>query len=230
MRPEPDLSTAAALIGEPARAAILSALLGGQSMPATELAYVAHVTPQTASAHLARLVDGGLLAVTSSGRHRYYRLKNAEVAHALEALARISPPPPLRNRQQSAEFETLRHGRTCYDHLAGRLGVAVTQALTGRELLVQADDGYALTDAGRAWLARLEIDEFALKRGRRRFAGVCIDWSERQPHVAGALGAAIAARFFEKRWLVRVPDSRAVRLTNTGHVALYDLLGLTLEG
>lgn len=230
MRPEPDLSTAAALIGEPARAAILSALLGGESMPATELAYIAHVTPQTASAHLARLVDGGLLVVTSSGRHRYYRLKNEAVARALEALARISPPPTLRNRQQSADFETLRHGRTCYDHLAGRLGVALTQALVERAVLLQADDGYTLTDAGRDWLARLEIDEARLRRGRRRFAGLCIDWSERQPHVAGALGAAIAARFFEKRWLVRVPDSRAVRLTNAGHVALYDLLGVRLEG
>lgn len=230
MRPEPDLSTAAALIGEPARAAILSALLGGQAMPATELAYIAHITPQTASAHLARLVAGGLLAVTASGRHRYYRLASTAVADALEALARVAPPPPLRNRRQSADFETLRHGRTCYDHLAGRLGVVLTQALVERDLLTPMDDGYRLTEAGGDWLARLEIDPAQLRRGRRRFAGVCIDWSERQPHVAGALGAAIAARFFGKRWLVRLPDSRAVRLTNAGHVALYDLFGVRLEG
>ena len=230
MRPEPDLSTAATLIGEPTRAAILSALLGGQSMPATELAYVAHITPQTASAHLNKLVDGGLLAVTSSGRHRYYRLKNEEVAYALEALARISPPPPLRNRQQSAEFETLRHGRTCYDHLAGRLGVALTQALVERGLLALADECYELSEVGRDWLAALQIDEVQLRRGRRRFAGACIDWSERQPHVAGALGAAITTRFFENRWLIRVPDSRAVRLSNAGHLAMHDLLGLRMDG
>ena len=229
MRPEPDLSTAAMLIGEPTRAAILSALLGGQSMPATELAYVAHITPQTASAHLARLVEGGLLAVTSSGRHRYYRLKNDEVAYALEALARISPPPTLRNRQQSAEYDTLRHGRTCYDHLAGRLGVAVTQALVGRGLLLLFGECYELTEVGREWLLTLQIDEAQLRQGRRHFAGACIDWSERQPHVAGALGAAIARRLFDSGWLVRMPDSRAVRLTNAGYVALYDMLGLRLE-
>lgn len=228
MQPEPDLATTAALIGDPTRAAILSALMGGRALPATELAYAAHITPQTASAHLHKLVDGGVLAVTTSGRHRYYRIRSDEVAHALEALARIAPPPPLRTRKQSADYDTLRHGRTCYDHLAGRLGVAVTRALVGRGLLAEGDAHFTLTDAGRGWLASLDIDADALRRNRRRFASACLDWSEREYHVAGAVGAAIASQFLEREWIVRLPDTRAVRLTGAGQAALNTQLGLDL--
>lgn len=225
MRPEPDLMTAAALIGDTTRAAILTALLGGQSLPATELAYIAQITPQTASAHLSKLVVGGLLTVTTRGRHRYYRLKNAEVAQALEALARIAPTPKLRTRRESAEFGALRHARTCYDHLAGRLGVAVTDALVERGLLTCDGEDYSVTRTGREWLAGLDIHEAEL-HGRRQFAPCCVDWSERRFHVAGALGAAITARFFERGWIMRLPDSRAVTLTDAGREALRKRLGL----
>src|SRR5262245_34681146 len=132
MQPEPDLATIATLIGDPTRATILWALLDGQSLPASELSYRAHVTPQTVSAHLAKLVEGGLLDVTRIGRHRYYRIKNAQVADALESLALLSPSPRIRSQHKSAEYQQLCLARTCYDHLAGKLGVAMTQVLCDR--------------------------------------------------------------------------------------------------
>lgn len=220
MQTEPDLSTIAALIGDPTRATMLSALLGGVALPANELAYRAHITAQTASAHLGKLVEGGLLGVERSGRHRYYRLKNAEVARVLESLAAISPPPRIRNRQQSAEYDTLCFARTCYDHLAGKLGVTLTQALLARDLIREHEQSYTLTDAGSAWLARWEIDEAGLCKGRRLFAPTCLDWSERQHHLAGALGAAITVSLFDRGWIARIPGGRAVRLTDDGRRGL----------
>lgn len=226
MNTAPDLSTIAALIGEPSRAAILSALLGGQSLPASELAYRAQITPQTTSSHLARLVEGGLLEITRTGRHRYYRLKNAEVAQALEALAVISPLPTLRSKQQSEDVQALHFARTCYDHLAGKLGVAVTQALTDKNFLVPDDADYQVTESGAAWLTTWEIDIHQLRKGRRQFACVCLDWSERRYHVAGALGAAIVTKFFEKGWISRLSGSRAVRLTEVGRIGFKKELSL----
>lgn len=226
---EPDLSTIAALIGDPARATILSALMGGQALPASELAYRAHVTPQTTSAHLSKLVEGGLLSVATVGRHRYYQLKSVDVARVLEALALISPPPRIRSQAESAEMQALRLARTCYDHLAGKLGVAITQALLDKNWLVQIDQNYQITEPGAVWLAAWQIDEQELRKGRRRFACVCIDWSERRPHVGGGLGAAIATRLFEQGWVIRIPDVRAVRLTETGRLALERELSIHLK-
>lgn len=220
MRPEPDLSIIAALIGDATRATILSALLNGQSLPASELAYRAHITAQTTSMHLAKLVDGGLLTVTKTGRHRYYRLKNEQVAHALESLAILSPAPRIKSQPDSAEYQALCFARTCYDHLAGKLGVAVTQALLEREYIVADDESYTLTEAGSQWLLNWNIDEIVLRKGRRLFARTCLDWSERQNHLAGALGAAITNRFFEEGWLKRIPGGRAVQLTDAGRAGL----------
>src|SRR5436190_2067977 len=139
MRAEPDLSTIAALIGDPTRATMLSALMSGQSLPASELAYRAHITAQTASSHLAKMVDGGLLTMQRTGRHHYYQLKNAEVAHLLEALAVVAPAPRVKSLNESDALKALQTARTCYDHLAGKLGVAVTQALLDRNL-IQLDE------------------------------------------------------------------------------------------
>jgi DNA-binding transcriptional ArsR family regulator len=216
MQHEPDLSTIAALIGDPARATMLSALLSGQSLPASDLAYRAHITPQTASLHLAKLVEGNLLEVSPMGRHRYYRLKNAEVAAALEALALISPAPRVRTQRESGEYQALCYARTCYDHLAGKMGVAMTQALLAQGRLTLNDQSYALTEQGADWLAGWNVDESELRQGRRKFAPTCLDWSEHRHHLAGALGAAVMNRLFENGWFTRIPGNRALQLTKTG--------------
>lgn len=158
MSADPNLAEVALLIGEPARAAMLLALLGGQALPAGELAARAGVTPQTASAHLARLVEGGLVRVSSSGRHRYYRLSSPEVGSVLEALLTIAPARPVRSLRQSEEARALRRARTCYDHLAGALGVGLTRRLLALELLVADGERYAVTESGAAWLADWGID------------------------------------------------------------------------
>jgi DNA-binding transcriptional ArsR family regulator len=228
MSADPNLAEVALLIGEPARAAMLLALLGGQALPAGELAARAGVSPQTASAHLARLVDGGLVRGSNSGRHRYYRLSSAEVGGVLEALLTIAPARPVRSLRQSEEARALRRARTCYDHLAGALGVALTRRLLERGLLVVDGERYAVTSSGAAWLADWGIDLDALGRGRRALARPCLDWSERHHHLAGALGAAIADGLFARGWLLRTPGSRAVRLSAEGQAGLQQELGLAL--
>lgn len=221
------LARVTAIVGEPSRAAILEALLGGEWLPAGELARRARVAPATASGHLARLVEHGLIARRRAGRHRYYALAGPDVAAALEALARVAPPagapPDARPRVDPA----LRFARTCYDHLAGRLGVLVTDALIGQGLL--AADGYGITERGEAWFGRLAIDLEPLRRGRRALARPCLDWTERRDHLAGAVGAALAATMLERRWLVRMKGTRAVRLTARGREGLYRALGLEIE-
>jgi DNA-binding transcriptional ArsR family regulator len=224
----PDFSVVAALIGDTARASMLSILLGGQSLPASELAYAAYITPQTASHHLAKLVNGGLLEVTRSGRHRYYKLKNTEVAHALETLLAISSPIQVRSRHSSPEHQALCFARTCYDHLAGKLGVAVTQAFVQTGLIVQDDQAFRLTAAGSAWLAAHRIAEAPLHAGRRMFARACLDWSERQVHLAGALGAALSGWMIENNWVQRIPNSRTLLMTQAGRQGLLTELGVNI--
>jgi DNA-binding transcriptional ArsR family regulator len=229
MSADPNLAEVASLIGEPARAAMLLALLGGQALPAGELAGRAGVTPQTASTHLARLVDGGLVQASSSGRHRYYRLRSGEIGAVLEALLTIAPARPVRSLRQSEEARALRAARTCYDHLAGALGVALTRRLLALELLIREGEQFHLTAAGAAWLPDWGIDLDGLRRGRRALARPCLDWSERHDHLAGSLGAALAATLFARGWLLRVPGSRAVRLTPEGEAGLQHELGVTLS-
>ena len=216
-----DSAAAARLVAEPARAAMLEALTSGQALPAGELARAAGVSAATASEHLARLLGGGFVDVVSSGRHRYYRLASADVAHALEALALVSPPRPLRSLRQSRLEAAAVFARTCYDHLAGTVGVAVHDALVDGGSIVAGPDGYRLTADGEHRLAAFGVDLATTQRGRRPFTLTCIDLTERRPHLAGALGAVLCGRMLELRWFVRRgPGQRALRLTDDGRRGL----------
>jgi DNA-binding transcriptional ArsR family regulator len=222
---EVDIAPVAALMADRARAAMLTALLDGRPLAAGELARTAGVSAPTASAHLGRLLDGGLVTVISQGRHRYYRLAGAEIAEALEALGRISPAIEVRSLRQSRQAQRLRRARTCYDHLAGEIGVALYGALIGGGLIEV--DPYGVTGKGEARFADLGIDVGALRKARRRFAGECLDWTERRPHLNGALGAALLDRFLELRWVER-GSGRELRVSEAGLGGLADSFGCAL--
>jgi DNA-binding transcriptional ArsR family regulator len=214
----------AALVGEPTRTAMLLALFDGRALPAGELAREAGLSAAAASLHLAKLTQGGLLLVQQEGRHRYYRLASEDVAHALEALGVIATAAPCA-RALSPERATLRAARTCYDHLAGVLAVALAQKME-RDNLLRGDGerAYAVTPRGAEWLAdTIRLDVSTLRTGRRPVARRCLDWTERRHHVAGALGAAILERLFALRWASRVRDSRALRITTKGREELAAL-------
>jgi DNA-binding transcriptional ArsR family regulator len=216
----PYLAEIAHLMGDPARANMLHALMDGRALTAKELAYLAGVAPQTASGHLARLLQGGLLAVAVQGRHRYYRLAGSEVAIALEGLMVLARTEPSRRRLPSRVGEELSAARTCYDHFAGRLGIAIHDALVAGSHLTVADGGYGLTRTGEEVFTALGVDSAPAGKGRRVALRPCLDWSERRPHLAGALAAALACRCFEMGWVLRRKDSRAVRVTEEGRAAL----------
>ncbi|MFC4948592.1 ArsR/SmtB family transcription factor [Pseudonocardia sp. GCM10023141] len=207
-----DLAPVAALIGDPARAAMLAALADGRALPAGELARCAGVRPATATAHLHRLVDGGLVTVRAQGRHRYHELAGPHVAEALEALARIAPPAPVRSLRAHRSAAGLAEARTCYDHLAGRRGVELRTLLLDAGALHPVDDrDHALTVDGRRLLVGLDLDPDRLGTTRRVFARHCIDWTDRRPHLAGALPAAVLGRFLTLGWVTR-RAGRAVRM------------------
>lgn len=217
----------AALVGDPARANILMALADGRALTATELAFLARITPQTASGHLAKLVDGRLLAVAKQGRHRYFRLASPLVGRMLEginAMAALEGPP--RHRPRSAADDALRQARYCYDHLAGRLGVALADAMVERGHVEFGDDGGVVTPAGTEFLTGFGLDLAA--RPRRAFCRPCIDWSERRPHIAGAVGAGLAARCFDLGWIARIRDTRAVAITAKGRAGLKEKFAIDL--
>jgi DNA-binding transcriptional ArsR family regulator len=174
---------------------MLGALLGGVALSAGELATRARISPQTASKHLARLVEGAILEVRTVGRRRYYYIASPRVGAALEALAVIARPPRSRTLRESVQVKAMRFARTCYDHLAGTLGVALTQALLDGGMLVQHEEAFEITPRGDLLLAQWSVEPQSL-HSRRAFARPCLDWSERRDHLAGALGAAIASAFF----------------------------------
>jgi DNA-binding transcriptional ArsR family regulator len=224
-----NIAPVAALLADPARAAIVAALEGGRALPAGELARRASVAPSTASEHLGRLVEGGLLVAERSGRHRYFRLASGDVAHALEALAAIAPREPVRSLRGSTTASALAEARTCYDHLAGRLGVAVAQALVRRRALDPVDGVFVTGPRAASVLSAIGVDVGEVAAARRPFALSCLDWSERRPHVAGALGAAIAARALSTGWVRRRNESRALDLTDAGRAAFATRLGVELH-
>jgi DNA-binding transcriptional ArsR family regulator len=226
---QPNIASAAFLISDPARVLMLTALLDGRARPAGELAYAAGVTAQTASSHLGKLLAGGLLAVEAAGRHRYYRLSSPHVAQALENLAAISPMAAPRKRPRSREAEQLQFARCCYDHLAGCLGVAVTRGLEERGFLAPADNKqFVVTPAGAGWFAGMGLDTSKLKAGRRGLARQCLDWTEREHHLAGPLGTQFMDLLCTKGWLRRSKSSRAVEVTPKGCAGLQEQLGIQI--
>src|SRR4051794_15254131 len=225
---DPFFAEPAALIGDPARANILAALMDGRALTAKELAYAAGVTPQTTSGHLARLAAANLITPLAQGRHRYYRLANPAVAHAIEALMRLAQDTSARHRPRSRASAELAAARTCYDHLAGRLGVALHDALVARGALTLSEGGYGLSETGRADFADLGIDTAGPRQGGRAAARPCLDGGDRRRHLAGPLAAALACRCLDLGWIERRRDSRAVRVTSTGEREFRDRLGLVV--
>jgi DNA-binding transcriptional ArsR family regulator len=243
-----DISTPAGLLADPGRARILFALADGRALAASVLAAEAEVAPSTASEHLRRLLDGGMLEVESQGRHRYYRITRPEVVHLLEVLAQVAPPKPVRSLRQGHRAHALRQARLCYDHLGGRLAVAIMARLLELGVL-EGGDGlhhlgrggsdrlsapghdidYRLGDHGAARLRQLGVDLDAATSGRRPLIRYCVDWSEQRHHLAGALGAAIVHWLLDRAWIRRSAHSRAVHLTEAGRAGLAAALGLHLS-
>ncbi|MBM2623138.1 winged helix-turn-helix transcriptional regulator [Actinoplanes sp. LDG1-06] len=220
-----DLASLAGLLADESRAAMCLALLDGRAWTAGELATHVGVAPSTATEHLHRLVKGGLLAERKQGRRRYVQLADPGAAQLVEDLAaRLEPgPPTVTGLRAVTASAALRRGRTCYDHLAGRLGVAVTDAMTSRKMLDQ-DGGFALTPYGKQWL--VSTLGVTLEGGRRPVARACLDWTERRHHLAGVAGARLCETFLARRWVTRIGTGRAVRLTPEGRDALRTHLGV----
>jgi DNA-binding transcriptional ArsR family regulator len=223
---DPDLAVIGRTLADTHRSRFLLALLGGEELSAGELAARSGASPSLASAHLAKLLDAGLVTATRDGRQRYYRVATAQVAEALEGLIAIAPPRKPSGLREARRGEAIRRARTCYDHLAGCLGVALTESLEERELLRPGEGVWELTARGEAAFADLGIDVDDLRGRRRAFIRSCLDWTERRPHLAGALGAALATRFFELAWIRRLPATRAVVLTPAGEAELRARFGV----
>jgi DNA-binding transcriptional ArsR family regulator len=237
-----DIAALAALLAEPARCKVLLALDDGRALPASVLANEAGISRSTASSHLGKLTAAGLLAVETHGRHRYYRLAGPEVGELLEHLGRHAPPRPVRSLREGTRAARLRSARTCYDHVAGRLGVQVMGSLLDRNVLVGGDgrydpdrdrhDGlsrpghdirYELSETGRDFLLGVGIE---LPTGRRPLVRYCVDWTEQRHHLSGALGRAVFDRFLSAGWVKRVPRGRALTVTDGGRGALADAFGI----
>jgi DNA-binding transcriptional ArsR family regulator len=220
-----DIAAIAALLADPTRAAMLFALSDGRAFTASELAKSAGVAPSTASEHLGRLVEAELLAVVKQGRHRFYQLADPTIVEIMEGLARLAPQVKTRTLSGSEHAKALHRARLCYHHLAGTLGVLLTEALVERQVLHETDAGYVVEEEGLAWLHAFGIASGPLQQQGRLFVPWHIDWSERKRHVAGTLGAALAGRLFELHWLEHHPTSRAVRPTMEGKTGMEQAFG-----
>jgi DNA-binding transcriptional ArsR family regulator len=219
----------AALVGDTARATMLAALMDGQSLTGGELAYVARISRSTASEHLTRLVNARLLSFTKKRRHHYYRIASPLVARMLEGIKAVAAiETPARHQPRSAKDAALFFARTCYDHLAGRLGVAIADALAAKGFIMLSDEGGELTAPGARFLTAFGA-ALVQNRGRRIFCRPCLDWSERRYHLAGQVGAELCRCCLERGWVARIRDSRALRITPAGRTGLRETLGLDLD-
>ena len=229
MKLGPDIAIVASLVGDPARANMLTALMSGQALTATELAHEAGVTPQTASSHLAKLETGGLVSQQKQGRHRYYRLKDSEVASALESLAGLADHAGHCRVRTGPKDPAMRQARVCYDHLAGAFGVRMFDHLTQRKMLAFDDNDLTLTSKGRLFCSEFGIDLDTVRETRRPLCKACLDWSVRRNHLAGALGSAMLDRIFVLKWARRERGTRVVNFTPPGRQQFEALFGSVRE-
>lgn len=216
MREGPSIASVGALVGDPARANMISALMGGGALTASELALEAGVTLPTASSHLGKLTSGGLLSVASQGRHRYYRLASPEVANMIEAISGVAHAVGPRRVRPGPRDAAMREARICYDHMAGEQGVALFDGLLARGVIEADGDAIKLVAGGENFFEAIGIDVGALRKRTRPLCRACLDWSERRTHLAGALGAAILDKMLADKWVRRQPDSRAISFTPPG--------------
>ena len=230
MKDGPSIARIAALIGDHARAEVLTALMADRALTATELAGVAGVTKQTISAHLAKLLDAGLISVDRQGRHRYFRLAGHDVASLLESLMGVAFRTGAVRIRSSPREPALRKARVCYDHLAGELGVLAYDSLLAQGIFSEGAEGLQLTNRGSAWFSSQGIDPAAAAVQRRAFCRPCLDWGERRHHLGGALGTALLQRLYELAWASRAQDSRVITFTPTGEQAFRSLLPLPQAG
>lgn len=228
MDPDADLAAVASLIADRHRAQMLLTLLGGTPQSGSALAEAAGISRSLASAHLKKLVAGGLVRAQASGRQQLYSIASAPVADALEILILLAPATKVRSLTDATRARSLRWARMCYDHLAGAVGVSVTEALVTRGLLAEDEAGYRIGTEGAAEFGRFGIDVDRLERRTRPLLRPCMDWSERRYHLAGSLGAALTATLVERRWVATREASRIVTVTRAGQAGLYDWLGIDL--
>ncbi|MFC6636551.1 helix-turn-helix domain-containing protein [Sulfitobacter sp. JBTF-M27] len=226
MKEGPDISRIAALIGDPARANILTALMSGKALTATELASEAGVTVQTASAHLSKLEAADMIACRKSGRHKYFTLGGDDVGHALEALMGLAAGAGHLRTRTGPKDAALREARVCYNHLAGAKGIALYQGLLARGVIQERGDDVALTDAGVTFLRTFGVDVDGLRKAKTPLCRSCLDWSARQTHLAGSVGRALLARMQEIGWAERVEGTRVVQFTSKGEAAFLDTFGV----
>ena len=226
MKTGPDIALIASLVGEPARANMLTALMSGRALTASELAREAGVTPQTASAHFAKLEGGGLLVLEKQGRHRYYRLSGPDVAAVLEGLMGLAARAGHTRVRTGPKDPALRRARACYDHLAGDLGVQLFDGLVAGKLIKQSGDAVHVTAAGERAFGDFGIDLGALASNRRPLCKACLDWSSRRSHLGGALGVAILQRLYDLKWANREDGTRIVAFTRNGETKFRAAFGL----
>jgi len=210
----------ASLIGDPTRAIVMWTLLDGKAFTATELAITANTSPQNMSMHLAKLLDAGLLCVEKQGRHKYYRFSNKETAYAIEAMASLIPPAAP-EKKKTDQNSPIKHCRTCYDHLAGKIGVAVAESLINQEVILDLDTKFEISTKGEKWFSDFGINHEDLKKQRRIFLKPCLDWSERKNHIAGSIGSSLLDKMITDDWLRKTKNSRAIQITGKGEKELF---------
>ncbi|WP_336077903.1 ArsR/SmtB family transcription factor [Paenibacillus sp. 203] len=229
MSTKSNIAMIASLVSEPSRAAILTALLDGRFHTASELAHMAGIKPQTASFHLAKMTEAQVVTVEKQGRHRYYGIQDPEVARVMESFLSIAPPVPIHSFKHASENEALRLARTCYDHVAGQLGVQLMNFFIQKGILFEDQDGLHITEPGEAFFTDFRIDLIKTRQKRRSFSHKCLDWSERRHHLAGALGSAVLDRLFELHWIERLPTTRAIRITADGKRGFKEIFSIEVD-
>lgn len=211
---------AATLIGDPTRAAIMWTLLDGRAFTATELSVAVNTSPQNMSMHLAKLLDADLLSVEKQGRHKYYRFSNKEVAYVVEAMANLIPKPEIQSKKETEKYPPIKYCRTCYDHLAGEIGVALADSLLRQKIIIESKNTFEISSEGEKWFSDFGINIKEAQKQKRIFLKSCLDWSERRNHIAGSIGSLLFNKMINDDWLRRTKDSRAIIITGKGEKEL----------